>query len=68
MRTQQCLTYGKNLNAFTSKLLAVNASLISSSVTVALHDVTLEWMEKNENEKKFYFYDNILLRRFVTFI
>lgn len=29
-------TYGKNLNAFTSKVLAVNASLISSSVTVAL--------------------------------
>lgn len=29
-------THGKNLNAFTSKPFAVNASLISSSVTVAL--------------------------------
>lgn len=43
--------YGKNLNAFTSKLLAVNASFISSSVTVALK----KWRIKEKN------YDNVIL-------
>lgn len=46
-------TYGKNLNAFTSKLLVVNASLISSSVTVALR----------EESKSFYYNDNFALKR-----
>lgn len=46
-------TYGKNLNAFTSKLLVVNASLISSSVTVALQ----------EKRKSFYYNDNFALKR-----
>lgn len=32
-------TYGKNLKALTSKLFEENASLISSSVTVALENV-----------------------------
>lgn len=31
-----CFTYGKNLNALTSKLFFVNASRMSSSVTVVL--------------------------------
>jgi hypothetical protein len=47
----ECSTYGKNLNAFTSKLLAVNASLISSSVTVALQGG--EKREKRNEQKVF---------------